>query len=408
MRRAYSANSWMLGATTAVSRRTGGLLSSGGDELGDGLMEQVGLLPLHPVAALRDGAHGHVWEEVGELVAPGCGEDRVAIGPEDERGGADGEVPLEAAAHSAEHGAVAVEAASQGAGLGEGVHVALYLRVRPERLVVRPVGEPVAEVYLRGLAAGADQLLGQGELVEEHVPYLAVAVRREEAGGYAGIGGLEEYEAVYQLRMSAHEALRPDGAEIVGDDVDLREAEVLHQGAQVFGHDLVGVALFRRQVRLIGVAVAAHVRDHVIEPLGEGLDVEVPLVPEAGPAVNEEEGRPAALADVVVAQAVYGGVFVVEAIGLTQAGAAPIWGGLPASRQATQVNFIRWSDWCKGRLGRRRADDHGVDRVGGLYGQTQGDAAGRGRVRDVSGPHEEDRVGGGGYLHEQPLLAGAG
>src|SRR3990170_5453840 len=213
----------MPGATTAVSRRTGGLLSSGGDELGDGLMEQVGLLPLHPVAALRDGAHGHVAEEVGELVAPGCGEGRVAIGPEDQRGRAYSEVPLEAAGHGAEHRAVAVEAAPQGAGLGEGVHVALYLFVRPERLVVRPVGEPVAEVYLRGLAARADPLLGPGELVEEQVPYLAVAVRREEAGGYAGIGGLEEYEAVYQLRMGADEALGPEGAEIVGDDVHLLE-----------------------------------------------------------------------------------------------------------------------------------------------------------------------------------------
>src|SRR3989304_7673437 len=126
----------MLGATTAVSRRTGGLLSSGGDELGDGLMEQVGLLPLHPVAALRDGSHGHVGEELGEPVAPGCGEDRVAIGPEDERGRAYHEVPLEAATHSAEHGAVAVEPRAQGAGLREGVCVALYLFVRPERLVV--------------------------------------------------------------------------------------------------------------------------------------------------------------------------------------------------------------------------------------------------------------------------------
>src|SRR3972149_436642 len=331
----------MLGATTAVSRRTGGLLSSGGDELGDGLMEQVGLPPLHPVAALRDGAHGHVWEEVGELVAPGCGEDRVAIGPEDQRGRAYLGVASQAPARGADGGAGAGEAAPQGAGLGEGVRVALNLFVRPERLVVRPVGEEVAQVDLSSLPAGAHELLSQGELVEEHVPYLAVAVRCEEAGGYAGIGGLEEYEAVYQLRVSAHEEPPPGGAEIVGDDVDLREAEVLHQGAQVFGHDLVGVAFFRRQVRLIGVAVAAHVRDHDIEPLGEGLDAQVPLIPEAGPAVNEEEGRPAALADVVVAQAVYGGVFVVEAIGPPQAGAAPIWGGLPASRQVIQVNFIR-------------------------------------------------------------------
>src|SRR3990170_7466015 len=139
----------MLGATTAVSRRTGGLLSSGGDELGDGFMEQAGLLPLHPMAALGDGSDGQVREEVRELIGPDGGEYRVVLRPEDQRGGADGEVSLEAAAHSAEHGAVAVEAAPQGTRLGECVHEALYLFVRPERLVVGPVGEPVAEVYLR-------------------------------------------------------------------------------------------------------------------------------------------------------------------------------------------------------------------------------------------------------------------
>src|SRR3972149_4565951 len=156
MRRAYSARSWMLGATTAVSRRTGGLLSSGGDELGDGFVEQLRLLPLDPVSALRHGADRHAGEEVGELIAPGGGEDRVILRPEDERGRADGQVSLEAAAHGAEHGAGGVEAAPPGARLGEGVHEALYLFVGPERLVVAPVGEAVAEVYLRGLSAGAD------------------------------------------------------------------------------------------------------------------------------------------------------------------------------------------------------------------------------------------------------------
>src|SRR3989304_3168909 len=105
----------MLGATTAVSRRTGGLLSSGGDELGDGLMEQVGLLPLPPVAALGDGSQGQVGEELGELIAPGGGEDRVVLRPEDERGGDYLGVASQAPARGAEGGAVAVEAAPQGA-----------------------------------------------------------------------------------------------------------------------------------------------------------------------------------------------------------------------------------------------------------------------------------------------------
>src|SRR4030065_427543 len=133
----------MLGSTAVVSRRTGGLLSSGGDELGDGLMEQLGLLALHPVAALRDGSDG------------------------------------------------------QGRGEGGGL--------------VGPVGGAVPEVYLRGLAAGADKLLGQGELVEEHVPDLAVAVRRHETAGYAGIGRVGEHEPVHELRGVANEGPGANG-----------------------------------------------------------------------------------------------------------------------------------------------------------------------------------------------------
>src|SRR3990172_3387091 len=402
----------MLGATTAVSRRTGGLLSSGGDELGYGFVEQLGLLPLHPVAALGDGADGNAGKEIGELIAPGGGEDRVVLGPEDQRGRADGEVSLEAAAHGAEHGAVAVEAAAQGAGLGERLHVPLYLFVRPERLVVRPVGEEVAQVDLGSLPAGADKLLGQGELVEEHVPDLAVAVRGHETAGYAGIGGLEEYEAVNQVRMGAGEALCPDGAEVVGDDVHLFEAQVPPQRAQVFGHDHVGVALLRRQVRLAGGAVASHVRYDDIEPAGEGLDVEVPLVPEAGPAVNEEEGRPAALADIVVAQAVNRGVLVVEASGLAQAGAAPIGGGRQVrSTLFADIGSVKPAGRRGGSGRRRDAGRVDLDMPFALRGQDvdpQWESGFRRSRRYDGPPQQEERVAPGQQRDVEPPLAGAG
>ena len=116
--------------------------------------------------------------------------------------------------------------------------------------------------------------------------------------------------------MGAGEALGPDGAEVMGDDAHLVETEVLDEGVQVFGEGLVGVGLLRWQVRLVAVAVAPHVGDDDVKTFGQGLDVEAPFVVEAGPAVDQEEGRaaspwPGRLADVVIAEAVDGGVLVV-------------------------------------------------------------------------------------------------
>src|SRR3990170_4936822 len=98
----------MVGATTTVSIRMRILLSSRGavpgwDELCDRLIDQLGLLPLHPVAALGHHAQGQVGEEVGEHVAPGGGEDGIVLGPEDEGGSVDLGVASETAAHRAKH-----------------------------------------------------------------------------------------------------------------------------------------------------------------------------------------------------------------------------------------------------------------------------------------------------------------
>jgi len=52
-------------------------------EIDDCVIDEVGLLPHEEVAGLLDFAEGEVGEEVGELVAPGEGEDGVAVAPED-------------------------------------------------------------------------------------------------------------------------------------------------------------------------------------------------------------------------------------------------------------------------------------------------------------------------------------
>ena len=103
--------------------------------------------------------------------------------------------------------------------------------------------------------------------MKHHVPGLGQSVGREEAGADAGIDRLEEDEFVHQVRVGASEALCPDRAEVMGGDAHLVAAEVLHESAQVFGEDVSRVALFRRQVRHLCVAEAAHIGDDDVEAL---------------------------------------------------------------------------------------------------------------------------------------------
>ncbi len=68
------------------------------------------------------------------------------------------------------------------------------------------------------------------------------------------------------------------------------------------------------------MAEATHIGRDDVEPLGQRLDVQAPLVVEAGPAVDEEERRAAPFAYVVVFEAVDGGVVVIEGFGVAQTG----------------------------------------------------------------------------------------
>src|SRR5438094_2867348 len=136
MRRAASPTASMVGATRAVSTFMRGLLSVSENELRDRFVHEVWLLAHEEVAGLFDLAEGEVGEEIRELVAPGEGEYGVAVAPEDEGGGVDLRVAFELPA-SAEGGAVAVEAAPDGARLRERFDVFGDLFVGPEVLVER-------------------------------------------------------------------------------------------------------------------------------------------------------------------------------------------------------------------------------------------------------------------------------
>src|SRR3990172_8701695 len=110
--------SFRAGAVTCVSFLSVPLLRGCRSyEVDYALVDQLRLLPYDEVARVRHAPEGEVCEEVAELVAPGHGEYRVVLGPEDERWGVDLQVAVRRAAGGAEGGAVAVEAAAQRARL---------------------------------------------------------------------------------------------------------------------------------------------------------------------------------------------------------------------------------------------------------------------------------------------------
>jgi hypothetical protein len=94
----------------------------------------------------------------------------------------------------------------------------------------------------------------------------------------------------------------------------LVEVVKVQERLDVFGVVRVGVAGLRRDVRLVGVGEAAHVRDEDIEVLGERADIVVPLVPEAGPAVDEHERLAATLAHVVQPDTVHRDVVIADLV----------------------------------------------------------------------------------------------
>ena len=254
-----------------------------------------------------------VREEVAELVAPREGQDRVAVAPEDARLRLDLLVGAGEGA-AAQRGAIAVEAAAQRAWLRVCLDVRGDLGIGPEILVRRPRREEVAQVDLSRLLAGADEVLGPRLLVEDLVPGVEALWHLEPAAADAGIRRVEEHQLVQALRVQPREPLHPDRAEVVRDDAHLVEVVEVAERLDVLRERRVGVADLRRQVRLVRVRVAAHVRHDDVVVLRQRPDVQVPLVPEAGPAVDEEQRLARALPHVVQLDAVHGDVVVADLV----------------------------------------------------------------------------------------------
>src|SRR6266542_4692757 len=164
--------------------------------------------------------------------------------------------------------------------------------------------EEMADVQIRRLAAGAYEVFGPGELMEELVPDLRNMPDLHPAHPDSGIRRVEQHELVEAVAICPRELLDPDGAEVVRDDVGPLPAEMLEQRSDVLGEISGAIAFFRLQVRLVRIREATHVGNDDVEAPRERADVEMPFVVEARPAVDEEERRAGALAYVVIAQAV--------------------------------------------------------------------------------------------------------
>jgi hypothetical protein len=172
----------------------------------------------------------------------------------------------------------------------------------------------MTDVDLDRAACGADQIFGPGHLVKELVPDVHHLRELERAHAEARVRRIEQHQFLHALRVQAREPLRPGGARVVRDDAHLVEVVEVQERLDILGVVRVRVAGLRRDVRLVGVGEAAHVRDEDIEVLSERADVEMPLIPKAGPAVDEHERLAGTLAHVVQLDAVHGDVVVADLV----------------------------------------------------------------------------------------------
>jgi hypothetical protein len=166
------------------------------------------------------------------------------------------------------------------------------------------VVEEVADVGLAGLAVLAGQRRGPGLLVEGLVPELVHVVRLRPALPDTRIGTVEEEKPEQTLRIAPRESLRHVSAHVVAHDPKPLEAQSVREPAQVLHVVFEEIARRIGQRRLVAIAEPAQVRRHHVETLGERRDVLAPRKPELRPAVQQHQGQPLAVADVVDADAV--------------------------------------------------------------------------------------------------------
>jgi hypothetical protein len=128
-------------------------------------------------------------------------------------------------------------------------------------------------------------------------------------------------EAVEEIAVGANPleiAVHPDGESLYVANYTGKSVSVVVSSptpGEVLRPDVSVVALDGGPVRFFGVAVAALIRRDDVEVLRKWHDVLVPLIPEAGPAVYQDERETGPVAYVVDPDTVRGDVLVVPGIG---------------------------------------------------------------------------------------------
>ena len=114
------------------------------------------------------------------------------------------------------------------------------------------------------------------------------------------------------MRRPTSERLCDRGPDVVGDDHDGSQSEMVDQAGEVIRVNLGGVPGGRRQVGLVAVAEAAKVRrDHVGQSRKAGNDA-APVVPESGPAMEQQDRVAAALPHVMQLDSLAAGPYCVS------------------------------------------------------------------------------------------------
>jgi hypothetical protein len=151
-----------------------------------------------------------------------------------------------------------------------------------------------------------DQRIGKGKLVERLVPELALRVGREDAGADAG-ERRGEHDGLRGAGVAAGDCLSDAAADVVADQDHVAEAELGHESADARRLSVGGVGGGPDVEVAIGISEAPEVRN---DDVGAGVleaaaDLGV-VRGTAGPAVQEDDGRTAAVALVGEAEPVDG------------------------------------------------------------------------------------------------------
>src|SRR5215472_6705637 len=275
------------------------------------------LLVMHEMRSLRRDRNLNIAEKLVEPVGPFAPEHGITGTPEhacrygDRQPAALRRLAADHREPGLMHADVPVETTLEVTGLHEIVDPGLEVLVEGMG-IMGPVPEEMPDIGPARLARAANQRRGPRLLMERLVPYLREMVRRCPTRTNPRIGTVEEEQSVEPIRMIVRDRLRDMGADIVRDDADSLEAEPVHQRQDIRRMD-VGPGIRRRPVHgLLRVTEATQVRRDHVKLDTKPRDAFPPDTAKFRPAVEQQQGRPPTLPQIVNADAVRADVVRLE------------------------------------------------------------------------------------------------